>query len=260
VAGDRRPSQRRSRSCQLASRQSSVVSRQSSQHCRGFDRGHALAVRKLRSSAAGTFGFPEEEDLVRVDSTDRPGVSAGLVVTLVVSHAQLLVALAVRDWPGAVDDVHPIVVADLHRTGDVGVDVSRVSAPGTVRPVKSHADSHNGSGDGGARDQSSPRWQGLDHQALAQCPIAPECQMPTVWWPPSGRPDVASARRADRQGSGTEVGCHDGSCAAPLCRRQVRHVAGPALSAGERVTGIEPALSAWEADVLPLNYTRVVNR
>src|SRR5262249_35100916 len=27
-----------------------------------------------------------------------------------------------------------------------------------------------------------------------------------------------------------------------------------------RVTGIEPALSAWEADVLPLNYTRVVPR
>jgi hypothetical protein len=26
----------------------------------------------------------------------------------------------------------------------------------------------------------------------------------------------------------------------------------------ERVTGIEPALSAWEADVLPLNYTRTV--
>ena len=26
----------------------------------------------------------------------------------------------------------------------------------------------------------------------------------------------------------------------------------------ERVTGIEPALSAWEPDVLPLNYTRVV--
>jgi hypothetical protein len=30
--------------------------------------------------------------------------------------------------------------------------------------------------------------------------------------------------------------------------------AGP--SCWERVTGIEPALSAWEADVLPLNYTR----
>jgi hypothetical protein len=27
---------------------------------------------------------------------------------------------------------------------------------------------------------------------------------------------------------------------------------------GERVTGIEPAFSAWEADVLPLNYTRVL--
>ncbi len=29
-----------------------------------------------------------------------------------------------------------------------------------------------------------------------------------------------------------------------------------ALSKAERVTGIEPALSAWEAEVLPLNYTR----
>ena len=28
----------------------------------------------------------------------------------------------------------------------------------------------------------------------------------------------------------------------------------------ERVTGIEPALSAWEADVLPLNYTRAPGR
>ena len=28
------------------------------------------------------------------------------------------------------------------------------------------------------------------------------------------------------------------------------------FSCVERVTGIEPALSAWEADVLPLNYTR----
>ena len=30
----------------------------------------------------------------------------------------------------------------------------------------------------------------------------------------------------------------------------------PGASVVERVTGIEPALSAWEADVLPLNYTR----
>jgi hypothetical protein len=33
-----------------------------------------------------------------------------------------------------------------------------------------------------------------------------------------------------------------------------------ARSLVERVTGIEPALSAWEADVLPLNYTRVAVR
>ena len=26
----------------------------------------------------------------------------------------------------------------------------------------------------------------------------------------------------------------------------------------ERVTGIEPALVAWEATVLPLNYTRIL--
>jgi hypothetical protein len=28
----------------------------------------------------------------------------------------------------------------------------------------------------------------------------------------------------------------------------------------ERVRGIEPPLSAWEADVLPLNYTRASSR
>jgi hypothetical protein len=32
------------------------------------------------------------------------------------------------------------------------------------------------------------------------------------------------------------------------------------VSIVERVTGIEPALSAWEADVLPLNYTRAPAR
>ena len=39
---------------------------------------------------------------------------------------------------------------------------------------------------------------------------------------------------------------------------------GPGINPGpfsrERVTGIEPALSAWEADVLPLNYTRGTRR
>ena len=32
---------------------------------------------------------------------------------------------------------------------------------------------------------------------------------------------------------------------------------GGEVVSSERVTGIEPAFSAWEADVLPLNYTRV---
>jgi hypothetical protein len=36
-------------------------------------------------------------------------------------------------------------------------------------------------------------------------------------------------------------------------------LARPALSVWERVTRIELALSAWEADVLPLNYTRVAH-
>ena len=34
----------------------------------------------------------------------------------------------------------------------------------------------------------------------------------------------------------------------------------PAPECAERVTGIEPAFSAWEADVLPLNYTREERR
>jgi hypothetical protein len=38
------------------------------------------------------------------------------------------------------------------------------------------------------------------------------------------------------------------------CR--ARFLADPEGAAVERVTGIEPAFSAWEADVLPLNYTR----
>jgi hypothetical protein len=36
----------------------------------------------------------------------------------------------------------------------------------------------------------------------------------------------------------------------------VRALRGHRPPTDERVTGIEPALSAWEADVLPLNYTR----
>jgi len=41
---------------------------------------------------------------------------------------------------------------------------------------------------------------------------------------------------------------NQGSCVLHVTRHRV-----------ERVTGIEPAFSAWEADVLPLNYTREVS-
>jgi hypothetical protein len=39
-------------------------------------------------------------------------------------------------------------------------------------------------------------------------------------------------------------------------RTEVQYIVLTWAFAVERVTGIEPALSAWEADVLPLNYTR----
>ena len=43
----------------------------------------------------------------------------------------------------------------------------------------------------------------------------------------------------------------------PVCARPARADRASGLGLRlERVTGIEPAFSAWEADVLPLNYTR----
>jgi hypothetical protein len=45
---------------------------------------------------------------------------------------------------------------------------------------------------------------------------------------------------------------HDSERAAMICQHEARGGLG-----AERVTRIELALSAWEADVLPLNYTRM---
>ncbi len=46
----------------------------------------------------------------------------------------------------------------------------------------------------------------------------------------------------------------------PSAHKRVRATVVAAARAGvERATGIEPAFSAWEADVLPLNYARVVS-
>ena len=48
-----------------------------------------------------------------------------------------------------------------------------------------------------------------------------------------------------------------GSAPSPACEKsRICALCRHETSNFERVTGIEPALSAWEADVLPLNYTR----
>lgn len=40
-----------------------------------------------------------------------------------------------------------------------------------------------------------------------------------------------------------------------MVKRQMKNLAAVSVLT-ERVMGIEPTFSAWEADVLPLNYTR----
>jgi hypothetical protein len=44
----------------------------------------------------------------------------------------------------------------------------------------------------------------------------------------------------------------------PMASNSKKIGADQALSDQERVTGIEPASTAWEAVVLPMNYTRVL--
>src|SRR4051794_23295083 len=78
---------------------------------------------------------------------------------------------------------------------------------------------------------------------------------------PRPAPRVAPATTATRPRSDVGSGvqgiagfCHRRRGARPPSRGIVRDVAG--RSDVERVTRIELAFSAWEADVLPLNYTR----
>ena len=79
------------------------------------------------------------------------------------------------------------------------------------------------------------------HPAAQQCPrlCSPVPTASTVPGPTGCHPEAASARA--NQGRATT---------------RARTVTVRTLGL-ERVTGIEPALSAWEAEVLPLNYTRV---
>ena len=68
-------------------------------------------------------------------------------------------------------------------------------------------------------------------------------------WPPCGRPPTTSPAKR------VAVGSEEIPCPAKKPRRQAGIRAKQGISELEQVKGIEPSCSAWEADVLPLNYT-----
>jgi hypothetical protein len=74
------------------------------------------------------------------------------------------------------------------------------------------------------------------------------------------RPARAARRRERRRRGGRASSCGPTarkiSNSTGMIRDEAREAALTWADMMERVTGIEPALSAWEADVLPLNYTR----
>jgi hypothetical protein len=53
--------------------------------------------------------------------------------------------------------------------------------------------------------------------------------------------------------------CLEGSCSIQLSYRRISHKAATINGKNlmERVMGIEPTQSAWKAEILPLNYTRL---
>jgi hypothetical protein len=53
-----------------------------------------------------------------------------------------------------------------------------------------------------------------------------------------------------------KVASHSRATDAPLAHRMMHSTKFRKINGLERVTGIEPAYQAWEAGVLPLNYTR----
>jgi hypothetical protein len=67
--------------------------------------------------------------------------------------------------------------------------------------------------------------------------------------------EAGQSRLANGVRTGTLMARKVGKAPATL-KAQVQDVVLTWAFPSERVTGIEPALSAWEADVLPLNYTR----
>src|ERR1700680_2810996 len=71
----------------------------------------------------------------------------------------------------------------------------------------------------------------------------------------------APARRQERPRCGCHRGLSDISAALPLSAARcnnLRKQRTPRRSGLERAKGIEPSYAAWEAAVLPLNYTREI--
>ena len=89
---------------------------------------------------------------------------------------------------------------------------------------------------------------------MLRAALAAECHIPRG----ADQPEIAVAQSARRESLQGEEQIVDGhltivSCRPPRCKR-----ARAGLSKEvEGLTGIEPALSAWEAEVLPLNYIPV---
>ena len=76
--------------------------------------------------------------------------------------------------------------------------------------------------------------------------------------PPRGM-GCASASQTPMFGCGTAAGYRMGSIPCNLYQIQIKRPPKGSFSL-EQMTGIEPAYSAWEADVLPLNYICVYLR
>ncbi len=114
-----------------------------------------------------------------------------------------------------------------------------------------HASSRTSSAPGEVVDvvNAIPRLEPSRRESSSAAPRAPPAHRAHSMRHPSTRaPGIDMARK-----------WHGGDLG-PGSRPEVIARTGPdQAQCVERVTGIEPAFSAWEADVLPLNYTRVSN-
>src|SRR5215471_9181649 len=103
------------------------------------------------------------------------------------------------------------------------------------------------------------------HSFISTSPALPTARSQTAWTCYSAQAETGAPTTTEQRAPWPR------SVNGPLMARQLyqdRQQARPRLETPpptwaftwERVTGIEPALSAWEADVLPLNYTRAAPR